>query len=540
MIRTKVILVFTTSLILIVTLLGVHLFETSKEVYLHKRLDSMHHEYITVLNIKHAVSSQVKEAMNNVVFGFSGNQIQRYGKTKKQAESAIQELMATISKELGYIFVHEKEKEEGESRKAQNIFDKYSEIDAKLGVANDLLSRGSDLQEVKKILVEVEGLYESFVVLIEEWIEHEQQELQNVETIFSSMTDRNTMILIIGAVFTILFAMTMSLSIILLIIDPRLKELIRGTERVAKGDLDTPIVLAGRDEFTFLSKAFNQMMEQLQSSQKKLLEQSYYSGMAEMVSGILHNIKNSFSPFIIDTEIIYHHVKNIKLKQIGPTLAELEDATIDAGRRKDLLDLSNLLLANSEDILEKVGSKLADMQNRASLIERIIEEQSELANSQRLIEEVSLNELIHDSLSLIKKDFLEKVPVIIFQNVQAVGSIKTQRIVLLQVFSNIILNAIESILRSQNTAGKVQVHAAVSELDEQEMIHVTIIDDGEGIQPEQLQEIFQRGISGKAKRSGLGLHWCANSISALQGRLYAESEGLGTGAHFHLFLKRNL
>ncbi len=43
--------------------------------------------------------------------------------------------------------------------------------------------------------------------------------------------------------------------------------------------------------------------------------------------------------------------------------------------------------------------------------------------------------------------------------------------------------------------------------------------------------LFQRGFSTrKHKSGGLGLHWCANSMTAMQGSLRLESEGQGRGA----------
>jgi C4-dicarboxylate-specific signal transduction histidine kinase len=36
--------------------------------------------------------------------------------------------------------------------------------------------------------------------------------------------------------------------------------------------------------------------------------------------------------------------------------------------------------------------------------------------------------------------------------------------------------------------------------------------------------------------SGLGLHWCANSLAGMGGRIVAESAGAGRGAQFHVLL----
>ena len=540
MIRTKVILVFATSLILIVALLGIHIYETSKEEYLYKRIDTMHHEYVLVMEINHLVSSQVKETMSGIVLGFSEEQSERYDKVKRLAETTINNLVGSVSDEFDYIEVEETEQQEIELLAAKDLLDKYAEIDNKLALVKELARQSTGVSRGKEILIEVEGLYASFEILLGEWLGREREERQKVESTFAVMTSKNNKVLIVGATFCILFALTMSVSIIVLIIDPRMKELISGTERIAKGELETPIVLSGKDEFTLLSRAFNQMMKRLENSQKKLLEQSYHSGMAEIVSGILHNIKNAFSPFIIDTEIIFHYAKDIKLSQLELTIAELQDDSVTADRKKDLLDLSALLLTDTHDILRRVTDKIAAMQNRATLIERIIEDQSRLANSPRLVEEVSLYELIRDSLALIKKGLLGKVLVVIDNDVAAIGSIRTQRIVLLQIFSNIIINAIEAIIRSENKSGKVHIRAECAYQDDKEMIHVTITDTGDGIKSEMLNSIFQRGISSKSKKSGLGLHWCANSISALHGRIYAESDGEGTGSCFHLYLRRDV
>ena len=58
-----------------------------------------------------------------------------------------------------------------------------------------------------------------------------------------------------------------------------------------------------------------------------------------------------------------------------------------------------------------------------------------------------------------------------------------------------------------------------------------IRDDGEGFDSAAGATLFQRGFSTRAHKSGgLGLHWCANSMNAMQGSLRLESEGLGRGA----------
>jgi signal transduction histidine kinase len=70
------------------------------------------------------------------------------------------------------------------------------------------------------------------------------------------------------------------------------------------------------------------------------------------------------------------------------------------------------------------------------------------------------------------------------------------------------------------------------------MVHLQVADNGVGIDPTQLTRIFERGFSTKTRASGLGLHWCAVTAMAMDGRLYAESAGIGQGACLHLLLPR--
>jgi signal transduction histidine kinase len=63
-------------------------------------------------------------------------------------------------------------------------------------------------------------------------------------------------------------------------------------------------------------------------------------------------------------------------------------------------------------------------------------------------------------------------------------------------------------------------------------------DDGGGIAPENLERLFDKGFSTKSRNTnfGIGLHWCANALRALGGRIWASSEGPGCGATLHVIV----
>jgi signal transduction histidine kinase len=125
-------------------------------------------------------------------------------------------------------------------------------------------------------------------------------------------------------------------------------------------------------------------------------------------------------------------------------------------------------------------------------------------------------------------------------SVGKIGAVKAHRVSLWQVLANLFVNAAESIKRADSISGKVEIHADAEQIDGIDMIHLRICDDGQGIAPNNLDRIFKRGFTTNKKDSwGIGLHWCANTIAAINGRLYAESEGIGHGACFHLLFPRD-
>ncbi len=71
-----------------------------------------------------------------------------------------------------------------------------------------------------------------------------------------------------------------------------------------------------------------------------------------------------------------------------------------------------------------------------------------------------------------------------------------------------------------------------------EQLHLHCKDDGMGISADNLQRVFDKGFSTKSRETnyGIGLHWCANAIGALGGRIWAVSDGPGLGASMHLLL----
>jgi signal transduction histidine kinase len=61
---------------------------------------------------------------------------------------------------------------------------------------------------------------------------------------------------------------------------------------------------------------------------------------------------------------------------------------------------------------------------------------------------------------------------------------------------------------------------------------VSVTDTGLGIDPDNLQRIFNYGFTTKHHGNGFGLHSAANAMAEMGGSIAAHSEGQGLGATF--------
>jgi DICT domain-containing protein/signal transduction histidine kinase len=86
------------------------------------------------------------------------------------------------------------------------------------------------------------------------------------------------------------------------------------------------------------------------------------------------------------------------------------------------------------------------------------------------------------------------------------------------------------------TQGQVAVHARPTG---QDLLEVTVVDTGRGIEPDRLEIVFDRFYQeeGALRRSaggtGLGLAICRQIITGLGGQIWAESQGKDQGSQFH-------
>jgi signal transduction histidine kinase len=151
---------------------------------------------------------------------------------------------------------------------------------------------------------------------------------------------------------------------------------------------------------------------------------------------------------------------------------------------------------------------------------------------------VRLTELLSQSLEIVPDACRQRLTVDTDETVRRLGVVRVARTVLRLILQNLIINAADAVRDAGRDKGVLRVSAEIVRERDVQQLHLQCKDDGVGIAPQNLERVFEKGFSTKSPETnhGIGLHWCANAVSALGGRIWAASEGPGHGASLHLMV----
>ncbi|MFE4427997.1 PAS domain S-box protein [Peribacillus butanolivorans] len=177
-----------------------------------------------------------------------------------------------------------------------------------------------------------------------------------------------------------------------------------------------------------------------------------------------------------------------------------------------------------ENRLEYLGI-IMDEINR---VNEIVEEFLELSKPQPLILETkNIVPIIQNVLSLTEFDARKKNVILFFDCYHKEILIRCDENRLKQVLLNFVINGIEAM----PDGGEIKV---VTELKE-EKVHISIIDTGVGMPPDQLRRIGEPFFTTKKSGNGLGLMISFKIIESHLGRVFVESE-VNKGTVFNIVL----
>ncbi len=300
------------------------------------------------------------------------------------------------------------------------------------------------------------------------------------------------------------------------------------------GDLTSRIHLSSRDEIASLADSFNQMVAQLHQARVDLMERSYHAGIAELASGILHNVRNSLTSLRVEIESLNQQIQDLPLQHIRQARQELDNPDLPPQRRKELEHFMFMAGQTMTETIDRLADGFQNITNPIGQIEQSLMQPDRLSRSVNTTEQFKITEILHDCIALLPKGSRQDIDIRLDSGLNNIAPLLSNRVALTHILCNLLSNSIDSI-RTAGVNGIITIKGGLDTLVGKRVLHIVVQDNGCGITEDQLQQIFQRGFTTKQTGTrGMGLHWCANTINTMNGRIWAESRGTNQGAAFHI------
>jgi sensor domain CHASE-containing protein len=302
-------------------------------------------------------------------------------------------------------------------------------------------------------------------------------------------------------------------------------------------ELTARLDFTGSDEFAQLAREFDRMVERVAESRRQVVDQSFHAGFAELAKGVMHNLGNAMTPFSVRLSALAERLRGFPIGDLQTAAAELA-LPAERQRSADLQEFLRLGCLEMAATIEAAHADVAVLQRQTQIMQTTLTEQLGVARNEQVVEAVRLPELIAQSLEIVPDACRQRLVLDEDESLQRVGVVRVARTVLRLVLQNLIINAADAVRDAGRDKGKLRFAAEIVRAEGRDELHLRCEDDGVGIAPENLERVFEKGFSTKSPDTnhGIGLHWCANAIASLGGRIWAASAGSGKGAALHLTL----
>jgi two-component system NtrC family sensor kinase len=303
-------------------------------------------------------------------------------------------------------------------------------------------------------------------------------------------------------------------------------------------DLTARLDLKAGDEVGVLAREFDRMVGRLAESRRQLVDQSFQAGFAELAKGVLHNLGNAMTPLGVRLGKLGERLRDAPVADVEFAVTELAQEPPGSARYADLEQFLQLGCRQLTAILKEAQADVVVIQRQTLIVQTALIELMGSTRNEPVVEAVRLPELVSQSLEIVPDAARQRLVVESDESLRLVGVVQVARTVLRLVLQNLIINAADAVRDAGRERGVLRVAAEIVHGSDREELHLHCEDNGVGISPDNLKRVFEQGFSTKSRDTnyGIGLHWCANAIASLGGRIWAASDGPGRGASMHLLL----
>ncbi len=288
------------------------------------------------------------------------------------------------------------------------------------------------------------------------------------------------------------------------------------------------------DHKEHLEEIVKKRTQELKDTQEKLIKKAHKAGMADIATGTLHNIGNILSSVKTSTQFIRNNYKSEffdKFKKANTLLREnkdnIEDFILHNPKSKKLIQYYLKLEEGIDEDTGIIKEHIDRLSDKVEAIADVIAAQQSYAGAASLTENFNLSDIIEDALTM-QQESLSEYNISIEKEFNDIQEVPVQKTKLIHLLVNLINNAKDAMTKISPEKRKLTIMLS----SENENVNIKIKDTGIGISSENLQKIFSHGYTTKKDGHGFGLHSCANYMTEMNGRMWAESEGEDKGATF--------
>lgn len=277
---------------------------------------------------------------------------------------------------------------------------------------------------------------------------------------------------------------------------------------------------------------------ELEQTHRQLLETSRQAGMAEVATGVLHNVGNVLNSVNVSTTLVTEQLKKSKVTNLAKAVALMNENAADLGefmtRDPRGKQLPGYFTQLSDHLIDEQTSLLTETEQLRKNIEHIkdiVAMQQSYAKVSGVTETLKISDLVEDALRM-NAGALVRHDVQVVREITEMPPVTIDKHKVLQVLINLIRNA----KYACDDSGRADKRITVRVANDEDRVKIAVIDNGIGIPAENLIRIFSHGFTTRKDGHGFGLHSGALAAKELGGSLAASSEGLGHGATFTLEL----
>ncbi len=285
-----------------------------------------------------------------------------------------------------------------------------------------------------------------------------------------------------------------------------------------------------------LENKVHERTEELKDLNTKIANIARSAGMAEVASGVLHNVGNVLNSINVSTSVLKEQIKNCKAANIEKIAQLLSENKANICNFIENDERGQYVIPYIEKLSEQIQEErknqvkeLDYLGNNIEHIKTIISMQQSYAGSSGVIETINAGELFDDAIK-INRSGLDNNRIDLTVSYAVNPQVTLDKHKVIQVLVNFISNAKYALMNNEVENRKMTVGMCMQE----EMLEFYVEDNGIGIDSVDLGRLFEFGFKKREGGHGYGLHHSALMAKELGGEIAASSQGIGQGARFSL------